>query len=65
MRTDVLRFDVDRGIHREQGGVVALGGRWKLTPLGIDSVGEEAAGDEAAGDEAAGEEAASEEAAQR
>ncbi len=33
VRTDVLRFDVERGDLREQGGVVALGGRWRIGDL--------------------------------
>jgi ABC-2 type transport system ATP-binding protein len=35
-RSDVLRFDVERGAFREEGGVVALGGRWRIGD--IDSV---------------------------
>jgi ABC-2 type transport system ATP-binding protein len=34
VRTDLLRFDVERGSLREEGGVVALGGEWKLGPSG-------------------------------
>jgi ABC-2 type transport system ATP-binding protein len=30
VRTDVLRFDVDRGSFREAAGVVTLGGRWRI-----------------------------------
>ena len=42
-RTDVLRFDVDRGIYREEGGVVALGGRWNLSAPRMNSVSPQAA----------------------
>ncbi len=35
-RSDLLRFDVERGAFREEGGVVALGGRWRIGD--IDSV---------------------------
>jgi ABC-2 type transport system ATP-binding protein len=30
VRADLVRFDVERGKHREEGGVVALGGKWKI-----------------------------------
>jgi ABC-2 type transport system ATP-binding protein len=30
VRSDVLRFDVERGVFREEGGVVALGGQWRF-----------------------------------
>jgi Wzt C-terminal domain len=30
VRTDILRFDVERGIYHEDAGVVALGGRWEI-----------------------------------
>jgi ABC-2 type transport system ATP-binding protein len=43
MRTDVLRFDVDRGTHREARGVVALGGRWNLPAPGLHVVSPKAA----------------------
>jgi ABC-2 type transport system ATP-binding protein len=33
VRTDVLRFDVERGALREEGGVVALGGTWRVGDL--------------------------------
>ena len=37
VRTDVLRFDVERGAHREEGGVVALGGTWRIGNLVSES----------------------------
>jgi hypothetical protein len=36
MRTDVLRFDVERGLLREPKGVVALGGQWTITKPDAD-----------------------------
>jgi len=30
VRTDILRFDVERGVFREESGVVSLGGRWVI-----------------------------------
>jgi ABC-2 type transport system ATP-binding protein len=30
VRTDVFRFDVERGASPEEGGVVSLGGRWRI-----------------------------------
>jgi hypothetical protein len=37
VRTDLLRFDVERGAHREEGGVVALGGTWRIGDLVSES----------------------------
>jgi hypothetical protein len=37
VRSDMMRFDVERGALREDGGVVALGGQWKIAH--VDTVG--------------------------
>jgi ABC-2 type transport system ATP-binding protein len=40
VRSDVLRFDVERGAFREEAGVVALGGQWRIG--GVTSIACEA-----------------------
>jgi ABC-type polysaccharide/polyol phosphate transport system ATPase subunit len=37
LRVDVMRFDVERGVYQEHGGVVALGGRWRIGDLVSES----------------------------